>query len=50
MAEFRRAEPDTPLEVLARRSAVPFEATDPLYESRNERVLEGLRRAASLAP
>ena len=48
IAEFRRAEPDMPVEVLARRSAVPFEATDPLYRSRNARVLEGLRRAASL--
>lgn len=49
MAEFRRAEPETPVATLARRSAVPFEATDALYRSRNERVLEGLRRAAGLA-
>ena len=48
MAAFRRAEPDTPLDVLARRSAVPFEATDPLYQDRNARVLEGLRHAAGL--
>jgi tetratricopeptide (TPR) repeat protein len=45
MAEFRRAEPTTPVDVLARRSAVPYEATDPLYRARNERVLEGLRKA-----
>jgi TolB-like protein/tetratricopeptide (TPR) repeat protein len=50
MAEFRRAEPNTPLEALARRAAVPHEATDPLYQARNARVLEGLRRAASPAP
>jgi len=49
MAEFRRAEPDTPVEALARRAAVPFEATDPLYKSRNARVLDGLRLAAALA-
>ena len=49
MAEFRRAEPDTPLDVLARLCAVPFEATDPHYQTRNARVLEGLRRAAGLA-
>lgn len=48
MAGFRRAEPDTPVEVLARRSSVPFEATHPLYQSCNARVLEGLRRAANL--
>ena len=48
MAQFRRAEPDTCVEVLAWRAAVPCEATDPLYKSRNERVLEGLRRAAGL--
>lgn len=50
LAQFRRAEPDTSVEVLARRTAVPFEATAPLYQSRNERVLEGLRHAASLLP
>ena len=49
MAQFRRAEPETPVEVLAWRAAVPCEATDPLYQSRNARVLEGLRRAADLA-
>lgn len=48
MAAFRRAAPDTPVDALARRSAVPFTATDPLYRSRNARVLEGLRRAADL--
>ena len=48
MTGFRRAEPDTPVEALARRSAVPSAATDPLYQARNARVLEGLRRAASL--
>ena len=46
MAEFRRAEPDTSVEMLARRCAVPYEATDLLYRSRNERVLGGLRRAS----
>jgi TolB-like protein/tetratricopeptide (TPR) repeat protein len=45
MAEFRRAEPATPIDVLARRSAVPYDATDPLYRARNERVLDGLREA-----
>ncbi len=49
MAEFRRAEPGTPMEQLARRSAVPFEATDAAYRARNARVLEGLRRADLLA-
>ena len=49
MAEFRRAEPDTLIEVLGRRSAVPYEATEPLYQARNARLLEGLRRAAGLA-
>lgn len=48
-AEFRRAEPDTQVDELARRLAVPFEATDPLYHSGNERLLDGLRRAADLA-
>ena len=46
MAEFRRAEPAMALDVLAQRSSVPFEVTDPLYQARNARVLEGLRRAA----
>jgi TolB-like protein/Tfp pilus assembly protein PilF len=49
LAEFRRAEPETPVATLARRSAVPFEATDALYRARNERLLEGLRRASGLA-
>lgn len=48
MADFRRAEPDTPVDALAERSAVPFEATDAVYRQRNERVLEGLRRADGL--
>jgi TolB-like protein/Flp pilus assembly protein TadD len=45
---FRRAEPETPLESLAQRIAVPLDATDPLYRSRNERIAEGLRRAETL--
>lgn len=49
MAEFRRAEPGAAVEALARRSAAPFEATDPLYRARDGRVLDGLRRAAELA-
>ena len=49
MAAFRRAEPETPVEALARRSAMPFEATDPLDQGLNARVLEGLRRAAAAA-
>ena len=49
MAAFRRAEPETPVEALARRLAMPFEATDPLDQGRNARVLEGLRRAAAAA-
>ncbi len=50
MAAFRRAEPDTCVDVLAWRAAVPIEATDPLYRSGNARVLDGLRRAAALVP
>ncbi|MBV8869518.1 MAG: tetratricopeptide repeat protein, partial [Acetobacteraceae bacterium] len=50
MAEFRRAEPHTPLDALAWRCASPIAATDPLYQARNARVLEGLRRAADHAP
>ena len=49
MAAFRRAEPRTSVEALVQRCAVPHEATDPLYQSRNARVLEGLRRAAGAA-
>ena len=48
MAQFRRMEPDTPLDALAQRCASPFGATDPLYKARNRRVLEGLRRAAAM--
>ncbi len=48
MADYRRAEPDTPVEALAERSAVPFEATDAAYRQRNARILDGLRRAEGL--
>ena len=48
MAAFRRAEPDTDVDTLARRSAAPIGAADPLYRSRDGRVVEGLRRAAGL--
>ena len=48
MGEFRRAEPDTTLDELARRCAVPCEATGPLYRGGNERVLDGLRRASAV--
>ena len=50
MAAFRRAEPETPVDVLAWRCAVPLAATDPRYRGGNARVLDGLRRAAALAP
>lgn len=46
LAEFRNAEPTTTVDILARRSSVPFDATDPAYRSRNERLLDGLRRAS----
>ena len=48
MSAFRRLEPAMPFEAIARCSAVPFEATHSLYKSRNERVLDGLHRAARL--
>lgn len=48
VAAFRNAEPAMPLYVLAQRSPVPIDAIDPLCRSRNERVVDGLRRAASL--
>ena len=50
MAEFRRAEPAASVEATARNAAVPLAATDPLYQAGNARVLEGLRRAAGVAP
>ena len=50
MAAFRRAEPTITMDALAWRAAVPLAATDPLYQSRNARVLAGLRRAADLTP
>ncbi len=48
MSAFRRIEPAMPFEAIARCSAVPFEATHSVYQSRNERVLDGLHRAARL--
>lgn len=45
MAQFHNAEPATTMDVLAWRSAVPLEATNWLYRSRNERVIEGFRQA-----
>ena len=45
MAEFRNAEPDTTLDVLAHRSPVPADATARTYQVQNERVLDGLRKA-----
>ena len=50
MAQFRRAEPDTCVDVLAWCCAVPLAATDPRYRGGNERVLDGLRRASASAP
>ena len=46
IAVFKRAEPGVCIEALAKRSAVPYEATDPVYRSRNERLLVGLRLAS----
>ena len=43
---FRSAEPATSMDELTWRSAVPLEATDPLYRSRNTRLLNGLRCAS----
>jgi hypothetical protein len=45
MAHFQNAEPATTMDVLAWRSAVPLEATDRLYRSRNERLVDGFRQA-----
>ncbi len=45
MAQFHNAEPATTMDVLAWRSAVPLEATDRLYRSRNERLIDGFRQA-----
>ena len=45
LAEFRAAEPGTTLDVFARRSPVPLDATAPAYRSRNGRLLDGLRQA-----
>ena len=45
MAQFHHAEPGTTVDALSWRSAVPLEATDRLYRTRNERVLDGFRRA-----
>ncbi len=51
LAAFHRAEPVTTLDALARHCAVPFETTLPLYQARNKRLLDGLRRAiGSFAP
>ena len=46
MAVFQRSEPGLCVDVLAKRSAVPYEATDPVYRKRNERLLTGLRLAS----
>ena len=45
MAQFHNAEPATTMDALAWRSAVPLEATDRLYRSRNERLIDGFRQA-----
>ena len=45
MAQFHNAEPATTVDVLAWRSPVPLEATDRLYRSRNERLIDGFRQA-----
>ena len=49
VAVFQRAEPGLCVETLAKRSAVPYEATDPVYRTRNERLLFGLRLASGSA-
>jgi TolB-like protein len=38
------------LDVFAQRSPVPIEATDPVYQRQNARMLEGLRLAAGAKP
>ncbi len=45
-----RAEPGLSIDVLAKRSAVPYAATNPVYRSRNERLLTGLRLASASLP
>jgi adenylate cyclase len=45
MGHFLRAEPAMTLDVIARRCAIPLDATNSLYRSRNERLLQGLSRA-----
>ena len=46
MEEFRRMEPNAPLDTFARHPAVPHQATSPLYQAGNARMLDGMRRAA----
>ena len=45
MAQFYNVEPATTVDMLAWRSPVPLEATDPAYRSRNERLINGFRLA-----